>query len=192
MKKAVVFRSSPRKNGNTNSMTDIVVQAMRASGCDVAEFDLFDMEIKPCIACRACQKDWSAPSCVQDDDLHLVFDAIMKSDMLILSSPVYAWYCTPPMKAMLDRLVYAMNMYYGEEKGPSLWAGKKVALIMTGGYRREKAADLFEKGIRRYCKHSRLEYVDMLFARHMGYGTVFMDDEKAAAAKAFGDKLAES
>jgi len=28
------------------------------------------------------------------------------------------------MKAVLDRLVYGMNKYYGREKGPSLWEGK--------------------------------------------------------------------
>jgi len=28
------------------------------------------------------------------------------------------------MKALLDRLVYGMNKYYGDKKGPALWAGK--------------------------------------------------------------------
>ena len=28
------------------------------------------------------------------------------------------------MKALLDRLVYGMDKYYGAEKGPALWAGK--------------------------------------------------------------------
>lgn len=47
-----------------------------------------------------------------------------------LATPIYSWYCTPPMKALLDRLVYGMNKYYGDEKGPSLWnaCGKKFWL----------------------------------------------------------------
>jgi len=34
-------------------------------------------------------------------------------DLLVLASPIYSWYCSPPMKAVLDRLVYGMNKYYG-------------------------------------------------------------------------------
>ena len=120
------MRSSPRKKGNTNWLTDIVVDELRAVGCEVFEFDLFDMEIKPCTACRWCQKDWDSVSCIQKDDMQPIFDAILKSDVILLATPIYSWYCTPPMKAMLDRLVYAMNMYYGDERGPSIWAGKEV------------------------------------------------------------------
>ena len=185
MAKTVVFKSSPRKNGNTNSMTDIVIETMRQNGNEVTEFDLYGMDIRPCVACRECQKDWTRVTCVQDDDLQKLFGPIMESDLLILASPIYTWYCTPPMKAMLDRLVYAMNMYYGGERGPSLWAGKRLALITTCGYLREKGADLLEEGIRRYCKHSQLVYEGMLWARHMGYGVPFMDEEKRAAAEDF-------
>ena len=32
------------------------------------------------------------------------------------------------MKAVLDRLVYGMNKYYGEQKRPALWAGKAGSL----------------------------------------------------------------
>ena len=78
-----------------------------------------------------------------------------------------------------------MNKYYGEKKGPSLWRGKKMALITTCGYRPEKGADLWEEGMRRYCKHSQLTYVGMLAERHLGYASVFMDPEKEARARAF-------
>lgn len=60
---------------------------------------------------------------------------VLESDLLVLATPIYSWYCTPPMKAALDRLVYGMNKYYGERRGPSLWAGKRLALITTCGYR---------------------------------------------------------
>ena len=93
------------------------------------------------------------------------------------------------MKAVLDRLVYGMNKYYGGEKGPALWAGKPVALVTTCGYRPATGADLWEEGMRRYCKHSQLRYLGMLAERHLGYGTVFMDESKAARARAFAASL---
>ena len=54
---------------------------------------------------------------------------------------------------------------------------------------RKKGADLLEEGIRRYCRHSRLNYRGMLCARHMGYGVPFMDEEKQRQASLFARKL---
>ena len=219
MQTAVIFRGSPRKNGNTNALTDVVAERLRSKGWSVREFELYDMHIEPCLACRQCQQDWNTVNCAREDDMAQIFDAVERSQLLILATPVYSWYCTPPMKAMLDRLVYAMNMYYGvgeqqpggtpneaagvedcrpqecrlqdrrSQRGPSLWQGKRVALITTCGYPPEKGADLLEEGIRRYCKHSQLRYEGMLCARHMGYDTVFMDEEKQRLACAFAGKL---
>ena len=42
-----------------------------------------------------------------------------------------------------------------------VWKGKKMALISTCGYPVEKGADLWEEGMKRYAKHSRLQYVGM-------------------------------
>ena len=123
-----------------------------------------------------------------DDGLREVFPEIMKAELIVLASPVYSWYCTPPMKALLDRCVYAMNKYY-DEPGPSIWQGKEVALITTCGYPPEKGADLLEEGIRRYCRHSRLKYRGMLVERHMGYDIPFMDDAKADRARNFARGL---
>ena len=72
-----------------------------------------------------------------------------------------------------------MNKFYGETRGPSLWEGKAVALLLSCGYRPEKGCDLFETGMRRYCAHSRLRYLGSHAERHLGYDVPFMDDGKA-------------
>ncbi|MGM9975292.1 MAG: NAD(P)H-dependent oxidoreductase [Clostridiaceae bacterium] len=58
-----------------------------------------------------------------------IFDKIFSYDVIVLATPIYSWYCTPPMKALLDWLVYGMNKYYGNTKGPSLWEGKSCTLF---------------------------------------------------------------
>ena len=115
----------------------------------------------------------------------------MQCDSIILCSPIYSWYCTTQMKSLLDRLVYGMNKYSGEEKGPSLWKSKNVAIITTCGYKVEKGADLWEEGVKRYCKHSMLNYIGMLAKRHMGYKSIFMDEEKKQSAIDFAQKILE-
>ena len=144
------------------------------------------------MACRACQTDWTVFGCPQQDDMQTTFDRVLACDLLVLATPIYSWYCTPPMKAALDRLVYGMNKVYGKERGPSLWAGKALALLMTCGYRPEQGCDLFEEGMRRYCEHSGLRYLGSHAERHLGYGVPFMDADKEARTRTFSlDLLTE-
>lgn len=192
MKQACILLASPRKQGNTAALTQPFQAQLERLGWTCRVTWLYDLDIRPCQACRVCQQDWSVFGCPQADDMQAVFDGVSACDLLVLATPIYSWYCTPPMKAVLDRLVYGMNKYYGREKGPSLWAGKSVALIATCGYPPEKGADLWETGMQRYCKHSRLRYQGMLVQRHLGYGTVFMDEEKARQAAAFARRLNET
>ena len=187
--KALVLMGSPRKNGNTAALLKPFCEELENGGAVVETVWLYDRDIRPCVACRSCQRDWSVFGCAQQDDVQEIFDKVLTCDLLVLATPIYSWYCTPPMKALLDRLVYGMNKFYGAEKGPSLWAGKAVALLTTCGYRLEKGCDLFEEGVRRYCKHSQLRYLGSHAERHLGYDTVFMDAGKEARTRAFAREL---
>lgn len=189
MKKYCILFASPHPDGNTAALIKPFSETLSNAGLTGEIISLYDKNILPCLGCRACQQDHTSFSCVQQDDMQGIAQSILASELIILASPVYSWYCTPPMKAALDRLVYGLNKYYGDIKGPSLWAGKSLALITTCGYRPEKGADLLEEGIRRYCKHSSLNYLGMLAERHLGYDTQFMDEEKALRAKAFAEVI---
>ncbi len=186
---ALVLMGSPRKAGNTAALLAPFSQALTENGVTQEMVWLYDQSIQPCVACRVCQADWSKFGCRYDDDMQGIFDKVLACDLLILATPIYSWYCTPPMKAALDRLVYGMNKYYGEGKGPALWAGKRLALLVTCGYRPEKGADLFEAGMQRYCKHSQLNYIGMLCERDLGYSSTFMDEGKTERAGAFARRL---
>ena len=188
MKVCILF-ASPRTNGNTAALLAPFEEELAAKGCSVEKLSLYEMDLRPCTACRTCQKDWSAFGCCQDDDLHPVFDALLSADLILLATPIYSWYCTPPLKAALDRLVYGMNKYYGEKKGPALWAGKTLATLVTCGYPPEKGADLWEAGLKRYCKHSQLRYLGMLAEHDPGYRATFMDPDKAIRAADFAWRL---
>lgn len=190
--KVCILMGSPRKDGNTAALVNPFVETLQEKQADVEIFDAYDMDLRPCVACRTCQKDWTIFGCPQDDDMEKIFDAVMAADLLVLASPIYSWYCTPPIKNVIDRLVYGMNKYYGEEMGPSIWAGKKMALISTCGYPPAKGADLWEEGMRRYCKHSKLEFLGMAVERQRNYGEQFMDAEKTEKMKTFAQHCYEA
>lgn len=188
MKVCILF-SSPRPEGNTKSLLKPVMEELELHGHTCKTFSLYESSLNSCIACRRCQEDWTVFGCVHRDDLQEIFDEILKSDLILLASPIYSWYCTPPLKMVLDRLVYGMNKYYGGSIGPALWEGKAMALITTCGYPVEKGADLLEEGLKRYCRHSRLRWMGMLAERHRNLQEPFMNEEKAQRAKEFAGKL---
>ena len=187
--KYLILMGSPRKNGNTFELLKPFMEELKLSYIQHELIWLYDKNIKPCIGCRNCQKDWTIFGCPIKDDVQNIFDKIIESDVIVLATPIYSWFCTPPMKSLLDRMVYGMNKYYGDGKGPSLWAGKRLAIISTCGYKPEKGVDLFEEGMKRYCKHSKLKYEGMLVERHLGYTTEFIDDEKIENARLFAQRF---
>ena len=187
--KTYILMASPRKEGNTAALVAPFMDELKSFGHEVEMVWLYDKDIQPCLACRVCQKDWTKFGCARQDDVQEIFDEILDADLIVFATPIYCWYCTAPMKALMDRLVYGMNKYYGDEKGPALWAGKAVASITTCGYRPERGADLWEEGLKRYCKHSGLTYLGQLAERHLGYDTEFMDAEKEVRAREFARKI---
>lgn len=184
-----ILMGSPRKNGNTAALLSPFCKELDRLGCNHETIRLYEKRIASCTACRACQRDWSGFNCRIQDDAKDLAHRILNCDLLVLATPIYSWFCTPPMKALLDRLVYGMNKYYGDTKGPALWKGKKVALITTCGYPLEKGADLWETGMRRFCKHSQLSYIGMLAEHDEGYDTVFMNKEKEQHSIEFAQKI---
>jgi putative NADPH-quinone reductase len=186
----LILWGSPRQQGNTETLAGPFIEEWKKAGHTCRGERLYDCSIKPCLACRSCQRDWNRVYCIQKDDVPRLAREILESDLLVLASPVYSWYCTPPLKALLDRLVYMMNKYYGEKGiGPSLWAGKGLVLLTTCGYPPEKGADLWEEGMKRYCRHSRLRFLGALTERQRTYGEPFMDPEKAAHARNLAKKV---
>ena len=184
MKVTILF-GSPRPAGNTAFLTDAFQKACQALGAGTERIDLYTRDIRPCLGCMACQDCLDGLGCVQRDGFAPVFRSMLDCDVLVLATPIYAWYCTAPMKALMDRAIYAGNKNYGRVKGPALLAGKRVASIATCGYPPEKGADLWEAGLKRWCRHGKMEYLGMLCRRDLGRGAPFGDEEKARAVREF-------
>ena len=189
MKCCVLFASPRGEQSNTRALMTEFLEAWHAAGHISVVHSLYDLTIRPCLACRGCQQDWSAPNCVIHDDMTDIFVDILSCDLLLLASPIYNWYCTAPLKAAMDRCIYALCKYYGENRGPSLWEGKAVAAITTCGYQVEKGVDVWQEGLRRTCKHARLRWLGLYGERHRSYREPFMDAEKAQRARDFARQI---
>ena len=52
--KTLILMGSPRREGNTAALTVPFMDELKAAGHDVEMVWLYDKEILPCLACRAC------------------------------------------------------------------------------------------------------------------------------------------
>ena len=190
--RVLVLSGSVRNNSNTVLLLQPLLMELGMIGLETDIITIKDLHIETCMGCGICQDNFEAPGCSKNDDMNLVFKSVLESDCIIFATPVYSWYCTPPMKAVLDRLVYGMNKYYGKRKGPSLWSGKKCALVTTCGYEIEEGADILEAGFKKYAHHSKLDYLGMLAVRDTANKSHFESDCVVFTAQNFAHKIRDS
>ena len=183
----LVLMGSPRLQGNTAELCKPFMEELRAQGASVYYMTLADKKIAPCVGCYACQEVSGEYGCVCKDDMYAVVEGIRWADLIVLATPIYAWYCAAPMKSVLDRH-YGLNKYYGSAEG-SLWAGKKLAILATHGYDGAYATDPFEMGVQRLCKHSNLEYLGLYSVQDEDNLASFRTESAVTGAKAFAQKL---
>lgn len=188
--KVVVFMGSPRKNGDTATLLKPFVRQLEDKGTEVTTINLYDKKIGPCVECFECQDRLGEYGCAIKDDMYEIADELLQADCFILASPIYIWYCTAPMKAMLDRF-YGLHKYYGKEPGPSLLEGKKCGILTTCGYDFDYAISPFEDGIKRFCEHFKISYVGKAAVQKNAGDDVekFETEESKKVARDFADQV---
>ena len=70
-----------------------------------------------------------------------------------------------------------------------LWAGKRVALLLTHGYDREYATQPFVMWIQRLCEHSGLQYCGMYSVRDIDDLASFQTKEAINGSQEFARQL---
>lgn len=139
MSKIVAIVSSPRKNGNTDTLVKTVADAAKAKGNTVDFFYLNDMRnSRGCQACMGCKK---AGKCVVNDDIAVVLNAIRNSDGVIISAADYFGQPCSQYRCLEDRFYSFM----GSDFKPNIAPGKKVATIVTCGSSADAAKGIADK-----------------------------------------------
>lgn len=183
----LILMGSPRLQGNTAELCKPFMAEMEQNDSQVRYIPLAEKHIRPCLGCYACQQVSGAYGCPLQDDMADVVEQIIRADLIVLATPIYAWYCAAPMKNLLDRH-YGLNKFYGAGQG-SLWAGKQMALLLTHGYDAAYATQPFVQGMERLCAHSRLVYRGMYSVRDEDDLSSFQTEQAVEGARAFARQL---
>lgn len=157
-KRVLILSSSPRKNGNSDTLCHNLMSGAKDSGNEVVEIFINDKNINYCKACAYCEKHNGV--CTIKDDMVDIIKEIFASDVIVFASPVYFYSISGQLKTLIDRLVTAYRLITNKEvyyifaagdKNPnfkiielcmrglvSCFAGSKVmGMIQAGGVRKK-------------------------------------------------------
>ena len=117
----LILSGSPRRGGNTELLVEAFVKGASQKH-HVEVVSVHDYKVNPCMGCNACFKSESN-SCVQKDDMPLIYEIMAVADMLVIASPVYFYGLSAQLKAVIDRFHNPIRDTYHI---------KKTALLLVG------------------------------------------------------------
>ena len=161
MKNCQIFIGSPRKNGNTSLMSDMLVSAAKDFDINFEKSFLYDLNIKPCTDCRVCKKGDLV--CLVNDGMKTLYSKLDETDTIIIGSPIYWYSTTAQTKLFIDRL----RPYYGNKK----LKGKNLGLLLPAGVG-SRDCDLTIAMIKRMCEALELNYIGEITAEAYDEGDV--------------------
>jgi multimeric flavodoxin WrbA len=101
--KVIAFNGSPRKNGNTSTLINMVLDELKQEGIETELIQLGGRQIHGCRACFKCVGNQDQ-RCAQDDDiLNEMLAKMLEADGIIFGSPTYHGDITPELSALIDR-----------------------------------------------------------------------------------------
>lgn len=108
MAKKVLGLSFGRKNSNSDVMVKTALMECESAGHEVDFYRVDEMDIKVCTGCISCVIGMTAGfgkgGCPLKDDFHILDEALMECDALVVASPTYVLSPTGRFKTICDRI----------------------------------------------------------------------------------------
>ena len=101
MKKILVLSSSPRRGGNSDTLSDEFMRGATDAGHTVEKIFLRDRNIHYCTGCSTCSLH--GKPCPQKDDMPEILNKMLAADIIVMATPVYFYTMSAQMKTLIDR-----------------------------------------------------------------------------------------
>ena len=133
------INGSPRYNGNSQYLMSGFMEEMKDRGYDTRVLAAPKLKINPCIGCGNCE---TKGVCVFEDDFtHIFLPAVIKADIIVISSPIYFYAFPAALKALIDRIQVLWSRKY-RLKMDEFKGRKRKGILLAVGATRGK--DLFD------------------------------------------------
>lgn len=146
---------SPRKRGNSRALTEAFLGRAEELGATVQRVFLNTLDYKGCQHCDGCKNKQN--SCILDDDLTPVLEAVTSCDVLVMATPVYYGDVTAQLKGFIDRTYsYLVKDYGPKEIKTRLDPGKQLVMVIAQGHPKENLfADIYPRYSYFFKRHHR-------------------------------------
>lgn len=101
MKNVVIISSSPRENGNSETLCKEFEKGAKESGNKVELIKVRDYKLNYCVGCFACH---TLGYCFQDDGINEISKKLLSADVIVFATPVYFYSMSGQLKVLIDRL----------------------------------------------------------------------------------------
>lgn len=125
MKQIVIFNGSPRMDGNTATLLNLIAKGAREHGGEVHFYTLFKMKFMACQSCFSCRM---GEDCVINDEVHAALQKVKTADAVVVGSPIYMMQMTGPVKNLYDRFFPLTDTEWRPRFGT-----KKMVTVYTQG-----------------------------------------------------------
>lgn len=128
--RVLLINGSPRKDGNTSSLLDMVAQKIRDEGIDTETIQLGGRAVHGCTACLKCRGEGKGRCHIKNDIINEIIEKIRDAQGIVIGSPVYFADVTTEVKALIDILGYVSR---GEKSILQRKAGAAVIAVRRAG-----------------------------------------------------------
>lgn len=120
--KVLILNGSPKTEGNTSIAIREMLHVFEAEGVETEVIQIGAMDIRGCVACRACDQ---LGRCVFDDIVNEIAEKFREADGLVAASPVYYAAPNATLAACMDRLFYSTNFDKTMKVGASVVCARR-------------------------------------------------------------------
>ncbi len=103
MARVLAINGSPRLNGNTTALINVVFEELKIAGIETEMVQIGYQSMSGCKACYACKTMKNNTCIFYDDIFNELFAKCIEADAILLASPVYVGGMTSNLKAFIDR-----------------------------------------------------------------------------------------
>jgi len=152
------IQGSPRKDGNTATITSVFAEEAKSMGAEVEFINVADKNISPCIECGTCEEKGFCPI---NDDMQQIYHLFVKADFILIGTPMFFYSLPAQLKALIDRAqtLWSRRYIFNLSDPGRLW--RKGFMIAVGA---TKGKNLFE-GANLTAKY----FFDAIGAEYIGF-----------------------
>lgn len=134
--RALILRGSPRKNGNSATLTNYFLKGLtKSKSHHIDDYFINDLNISPCQGCLYCATSENH-KCKIKDGMKDIYSAYRDANLIVYATPMYWGYMTAQLKIVMDRMEALAWEYFYD---------KTLVIIITYRHHFESTVGFFER-----------------------------------------------